>query len=217
MIKNKKWFSIIEIMVWMLLFTMWIASVYVLITSTINMNIYNKNYIIASNLAREQIELVRNIRDTNYAKFQKWDLLNPDLPTNQSFNPDIDYTKSENIFNSWSYYRISNNFSPTSNKVEINKIDDFWEWISELWSKMEKYEVCLDSLNHYIYCEDSSWNPISWATKTWFYKYLRFEELKDWDWNVVKNSFKIRSRVIWYNKWYHNTDIDTVLTDWKIF
>lgn len=207
MTKNKKWFSIIEIMIWMLLFTMWIASVYALITSTINMNIYNKNYIIASNLAREQIELVRNIRDTNYTKFQKWDLLNPD----GNFPNESDYSNPANLFNSWSYYRISNNFSPTSNKVEINKISPFEEWVDKL-NDMSEYQVCLDSLNHYVYCKDF---PV--ATKTWFYKYLRFEELKDGDWNVVKNSFKIRSRVIWYNKWYHNTDIDTVLTDWKIF
>ena len=41
------------------------ASVYSIIVSTLRVNDYNKNYIIASNLAREQIEQVRNIRDSN--------------------------------------------------------------------------------------------------------------------------------------------------------
>ncbi|MDP2396470.1 MAG: hypothetical protein Q8M44_06510 [bacterium] len=37
----------------------------------------NKNYIIAVNLANEQIELVRNIRDSNYKKIQKYNMINP--------------------------------------------------------------------------------------------------------------------------------------------
>jgi hypothetical protein len=48
-----------------------------IINSTSNVNIFNKNFIIASNLAKEQIELIRNIRDTNYKRFQKWNMLNP--------------------------------------------------------------------------------------------------------------------------------------------
>jgi hypothetical protein len=41
------------------------------------MNTYNKNHIIASNLAREQVELIRNVRDTNYKKLQRWNMLRP--------------------------------------------------------------------------------------------------------------------------------------------
>jgi hypothetical protein len=49
-----------------------------IISSAGNINNYNKDFIIASNLAREQVELIRNIRDTNYKKFQKWNLLKPE-------------------------------------------------------------------------------------------------------------------------------------------
>ena len=48
-----------------------------MVNSTININTYNKNYTIASNLAREQIELIRNIRDTNYRKIQVWNMKEP--------------------------------------------------------------------------------------------------------------------------------------------
>jgi hypothetical protein len=41
------------------------------------MNEYNKNYIIASHLAREQLEILRNNRDYNYEKLQKFDQINP--------------------------------------------------------------------------------------------------------------------------------------------
>ncbi len=70
--KNNKAFSILEVIVWIFIFTMWIISVYWVIVSTLKLNEYNKNYIIASHLAREQIELVRNIRDSNYKKIKKY-------------------------------------------------------------------------------------------------------------------------------------------------
>jgi Tfp pilus assembly protein PilV len=74
---NKKAMSIIEVMIAIFIFTLGISSVFMIISSTSGINSYNKNFIIASNLAREQIELIRNTRDTNYKKFQKWNILNP--------------------------------------------------------------------------------------------------------------------------------------------
>jgi hypothetical protein len=43
----------------------------------VRINEYNKNYIIAANLAREQIELLRFNRDYNYEVLQKFDQINP--------------------------------------------------------------------------------------------------------------------------------------------
>jgi len=48
------------------------ASIFMVISSSININNLNKNQIIASNLAREEIELIKNIRDSNYETFHKW-------------------------------------------------------------------------------------------------------------------------------------------------
>jgi hypothetical protein len=53
------------------------VAIFGIISSTVNINDYNKNYIIASNLASEQLELVKNIRDSNYVKIQKYNQLNP--------------------------------------------------------------------------------------------------------------------------------------------
>ena len=65
-LKNTRAFSIIEILIGMFIFTLWLISVYAIITSSVKMNEYNKNYIIASHLAREQLEILRNNRDYNY-------------------------------------------------------------------------------------------------------------------------------------------------------
>jgi hypothetical protein len=39
------------------------------------LNDYSKNSIIASNLARESLEIVRNVRDNNYKNMFKWNKL----------------------------------------------------------------------------------------------------------------------------------------------
>jgi hypothetical protein len=43
----------------------------------LRVNDFNENYIIASNLAREQLELVRNVRDSNYMVLKPYNLKNP--------------------------------------------------------------------------------------------------------------------------------------------
>ncbi|MDF1682850.1 MAG: hypothetical protein P1U46_03960 [Patescibacteria group bacterium] len=54
---------------------------YSMVVGILKMNDYNKNYIIASLLAKEQTELVRNIRDSNYSKIQVYNKINPNSTT----------------------------------------------------------------------------------------------------------------------------------------
>lgn len=89
-------FSIIEVMVGIFIFTLGLVSIYALLASSLNVNEYNKNAIIASHLAREQIELFRNIRDTNYKKLQVWNQQDP----NQTF------TSSTELFDLGAYYTL---------------------------------------------------------------------------------------------------------------
>jgi hypothetical protein len=85
--------------------------VYAIITSTLQINDYNENYIIASNLAREQIELVRNIRDSNYKKIQKYNQINPGSS---------DY---DNVFETGKKYKIENIYYSTTASFPIQVID----------------------------------------------------------------------------------------------
>jgi len=70
-IKTKNfWFTIIEILVAIFIFSLAMASIFMLINWTLNANNLSKNQVIASNLAREQIEIIRNLRDNNYANYR---------------------------------------------------------------------------------------------------------------------------------------------------
>jgi hypothetical protein len=77
-----------------------------LLQSSFNINEDNKNRIVAANLAREGIELVRNIRDSNYKNIHKFNQINPKFSSSDS----DDYSKPENIFQTGIYYKVWNNF-----------------------------------------------------------------------------------------------------------
>lgn len=207
--ENKSAFSIIEVLIGIFIFTMWMLSVYMLLQSSFNMNEDNKNRIVAANLAREAVELVRNVRDSNYKNIHKFNQINPKFSSSDS----DDYSKTENIFQTWAYYKIWNNFNWVVSEfpIKMEKIDNFWEWIYEL-SKMENYRLCLNSENKYSYC-DSDFNK-----KTNFYRYIKFDDLSyesGWTIHIEADSYKLTSKVLWYAKWLHETDIKTILTDYK--
>jgi len=62
-------------MIGVFIFTLGLVAIYALLISSLNLSEYNKNAIIASQLAVEQIEIIRNIRDTNYSTLRGWDSL----------------------------------------------------------------------------------------------------------------------------------------------
>lgn len=201
--KNIKAFSILEVLVWILIFSMWIISVYSVIISTLNLNEYNKNFIIASHLAREQIELVRNIRDSNYEKIQAYNQINPNLE---------DYDK---LFEPEQYYKIENDFSPEASfPISVEKISDFEEWETYLNLEMKNYQLCIND-NLYAFCDNLDDDE---GKKTQFYKYIRIEKveyMEGAETKEIEKAFKVRSKVIWYKKWYHEFELISIFTDFK--
>jgi len=166
------------------------------------MNLYNKNQLIASNLARENIELFRNLRDNNYKLERPWNMT--------SINNE-DFDDLNNRFLTWSYYKLENDFSSNDN-IKVDKINNFWEGISEVkdtW-KMQNYRLCLNSTNYYTY--DCSLNN----TKTNFYRYLKIEDVNynsGWINKTINDAYKITSKVYWYDKWLHDIEIKTIVSD----
>lgn len=185
-----------EVLVGIFIFSLGLVSIFMLLTSSLNLNERNKNQIIASNLAREQIELIRNVRDTNYETLHPWNLKNP-------------YNSVTDIFEVWKYYKIENNFSGGFS-VLIDEIVDFWEWVSEITGKMQDYRLYITSDGLYTY--NSVWN-----TPTYFYRYTKIEPVTYTDGATVQipNAMKVTSTVIWYKRWYHQIHIETILTDWR--
>jgi hypothetical protein len=76
-------------------------------------------------------------------------------------------------------------------------------------NKMQNYRLCLDGENRYTYDCLTNWNK-----KTNFYRYIKLEKVED-DSRIISNAFKLKSKVIWYKKWYHEFEINTIIADFK--
>lgn len=184
----------------MFIFSLWIISVYAVISSSVRINDHNRHYIIASNLAREQLEILRNNRDYNYAKIQKFDQINPLHQTNPDFS---------NTLKKW-IYQVENNFDTAANfPLRIEKISDDMNISEEIMkneniSLREEYRVYFDETQRIYTFDDDWWNN----KKTPYIKYVEISRDND-------NQILITSRVIWESKGRHDFEIKTILTDWK--
>ncbi len=182
----------------MFIFSLWIISVYAVISSSVRVNDYNRHYIIASNLAREQLEILRNNRDYNYAKIQKFDQINP---ANYDFS---------NTLEKW-IYKVENNFEVSANfplRIEGPIVDNMnlSEGIMQNsnTSLRDEYRVYFDEAQR-IYTFDDDWGS---NKKTPYIKYIEISRDND-------NQILITSRVIWESRGRHDFEIKTILTDWK--
>lgn len=190
--KNTHWFSIVEILVWVMIFSLGLVSIYMLIASSMKMNEYSKNSIIASNLAREGIEIVRNVRDNNYATLHNWNK----FPGN---NVDVK-------FQTGIYYKVENDLDP-ANLLQV--IDVFQEGREYLADEMKNYQLYLTPENYYTYDQAAPNTP------TYFYRYLVFDDVKSNTGMVLQDALKLKSKVIWYKNWYHEIELDTILADFQ--
>jgi len=172
---------------------MWLASVYSVLVSTMRLNDYNKDYIIATYLAKWDLELMRNYRDSNYSKLQKYNQINTHT---------IDYN---NLFMTWTYYKINNNYlSSAPFDISLEKINNI--------DNKENYRLYLDPQNRYTY------NSNLPNIKTNFFKYIYIDDVKYKDSGIdtiIKNAISIKSKVIWQHKWEHVFEVKTILADHK--
>jgi len=197
------WFSIIEVMIGIFVFSLGLVAIFALLTSSLNVNELNKNSIIAGQLAREQIELIRNIRDTNYKKLKVWNQQNPEVSLSIS-----DKTEEEKVFLPNNYYFVENDFDTWGIAVE-SLGGAIFEWVSQLWDMRNETGLCFDSENRYIRCVSTNPND------TKFYKYIKVEQAKDDADNDIDDAYIIISKVIWYKRGYHELEIKTIIADWR--
>ncbi len=206
---QKKAFTMIEVIIWVFIFSLGLVWVFMLFWESSKLAIKSKKIIIATWLARESVELVKNIRDSNYKKNIRFNWI-PNFTSGS--NKSDKYKWVNNYFTwwtsaSWAYYKIENIIFDKDNNnylpIKVEKIDPF---------KLEDFRLCLKN-NKYYYCEDTSWE-----IKTDFYKYINFKEAKYSSWSSeenIPNSFKVTSIVKRKKWWWWKVEIPFILADWK--
>jgi hypothetical protein len=96
--KNKKGFSLLDVMMALGVVTLGLMGIISLATQNIQEQSTNKNYLTASMLAQEGLELARNVRDTNFLNGGVWDngLVGEDVTATSTFTIDPNFPISIN-------------------------------------------------------------------------------------------------------------------------
>lgn len=188
---KKNWFTILEILIIIAVFSIWIMAVFYLVTNNLEKldDIRTKNT--ATFLAKEWIELIFNSRDANLQKELKWNCVFTDKYIN---DPSIYWEEKfcDWFFSSW----IDQKF------IKINS--DPREYpVLERTNSSGFYDNLL-----YLHTENIDWNNIFrynhdsiWWEETIFSRYISFHKIKEWN-NIlpIDKIIKVRSSII-FKKW----------------
>lgn len=196
---NKKATSIIESMIVMLVIITWVIWMYSIFDSSTKLSNTTKNRIEAIEIAREAIEAMKNIRDTNWLLFKAdpdncWNTLN--------YNPNCVWdttTTNDIIAQSYIIYQ------DTDNRW---KLSEETTWTFGSWTYIDDFRVKKDS--NWLY------------TQTWWDDFLpvytREVQISYPDWDSNSPKMNISSIVYWKDSSSsnpHKIQLDLVLTNWE--
>lgn len=211
---SKRGFTVLELMVGIIIFTLWFLGAYLLINSANDLSIRSKDEIISANIMREQIELLKNLRDTNWIQFRSWNSI--ELAKNF-------YTETDTLFQTWAYYTVENDF--VSGKtlwktILVQKLPSSFSWTKEvilddIQNSPSHIPLCIDSVGRYTHSCGTG------TKKTNYASFIQIEPLITKDVNnanlpiVVGKAFKVTVFFVSLNKGYHLYNMSTIITDWK--
>ena len=213
--KQNTWFSIIEVMIWLFVFALWLVSIFMMLSGSITMSNYSRNLIVASNLANEQVELYKNIRDSNYKKVKNWIQTDPSENDHDWSDIDLEWDyDARDFFKKDYFYKIENNYSDSATFPILVQVDDplsdTGDDSFDLPDGIEEFQLCVDDIGRYTY--DCSWTN----KKTPYYRFLYLADAEhDWSTNPIDWAYRVTSKVIWTQGSKFETEISTIVTDWK--
>jgi len=193
--KRRSAFTFIEVIIAITVFAIGVLAVLRLITQNLVTLDITQSRTTATFLAKEWIELVYNMRDSNIEKWLPWDcVLISNLLTGDF------WVDPEKVcawrFSSWTDEALQISFDPEwytySNPVnlETNFLD--------LWSENRLYSTTWTVWWHDIFWYSS--RPVPGQDPTIFSRYILFTGVREWDKILPRNSLlKIESHVL-YNK-----------------
>ncbi len=202
---SKKATSIIEVMVVLMLVVTWVVWMYKVYWNSQNLSTSTGNKIQAIQIAREWIEAMKNIRDTNWIKFG------------------ADITNCWNTFNYNSNCvnnAAENDIAPAS-YIIYQSVDNNWKlaskttWNFSSTTYRNDFKVFIDS--NWFYTQ--SWSSVE--SKPLFTREIKvqyFEEDGITIWNSNEPKMEVTSLVQWVDSSSsvpHKVEFTTLLTNWK--
>ncbi len=195
---NKKWTTIIESIIVMVIVTIWVVWMYNIYNNSQKISDASINRVQAVAIAREWIEAFTNIRDTNWLLYaNKTNCWNTYNYNSSCMITDVDIS-------TWSYI-IYKNSSDRWN------LEPKTTWVYSSWTYRNDFKVMLDG--NWFYTQ--TW----WITeiKPLFTREIKISYPSD-TWTPTQK-INIESIVRWSdssrNTWNFEVKLETVLTNWK--
>lgn len=204
---SKKWATMIELMAMLAIVGLWVWSMFAVITSGIYFSKDTEDTIKAINLAREWIEWVTNIRNTNWLRFSSdrqncWKV--------DDYAANCIWSATPTIWSIWSgSYTLytESGLWQLSWSTSINPVSNWWTYSAA-----------------YATIQDSSWfynqtgsallpctSTLQKSCKTIFTREIVISEPAI----VNPNILYVKSVVYWNTKQQHKVELETTLTNWK--
>lgn len=205
--------SLLEVIIATFLLAIAAVSATVLIVGALQANRISKNKMIAINLAREGLELVRNVRDSNWIQYSAytkcWNVIPGvvcDGASPDSSNADAEYfIHHDAVVGSEAYYRIG--IDPTDFTINLEASPNHEPLDLEFGAAADNNEFLLYSSgidtdgdgveDNFVYCHDNT------ATATDFYREIRFvyeDTNSSGDPDQEDQIVKVTSTVQWHER-----------------
>jgi hypothetical protein len=201
---SKKATSILEAMIVLLIIVVWITWLYNIFNESIKLSNTTKNRIEAIEIAREWIEAMKNIRDTNWLMYGS-DIKNCFNTLNYDSKCVWKISLVKYIWNIWDITK------PKSYKIYQNSVDYKW-YLKEENTLDFKKSTYRDKFRIY---KDTNW----YYTQTWSIseKTIFTRELQI---SYSGSTDLIKAKVVvWWadgsKSWYHKVELEDLITNWK--
>lgn len=198
---KKYWFTFIEIMVAILVFSIWVFAVLSLVTNNLRWVERNDLRLQGTLFAKEWLELVYNLRDSNLERELPWNCILNHEKVKEFFNSE--WVSESDLLSICDYFGIG---SP----LKISYSDSGARYVYVSWATILGDFDSLFSWNQLYY---HTWQNISWYShdrnwkSTFFARYITFDAIKEGE--VPLNTWKIlkvSSHVIW-QKWRYTWEV----------
>jgi prepilin-type N-terminal cleavage/methylation domain-containing protein len=173
---SKKAFTIIELLVAIVVFALGLVAAYSLLQTATGVSMRSRDEIIGGNLLRERLELVKNVRDSNWIAMREWDSLRAGVSVSSEDGTfcSVGGTPADCRLTP-GYYLVENRFSDSDNPVRVYRLSSApnkASILSEASAAVPKTRLCVDSKGRYGHdCSASN-------EKTPFYSYVRVDAVK---------------------------------------
>lgn len=201
LILKNRWFTLVELIVGMTIFVVGMTAILALLNSAISSSMRAKNEIIAANVLREQVELVKNIRNSNIRSFANWSTgITPNIYTieNDYTSPNVIYTNG--LITASPVKLSSSTIAPADSieqkfaqsKLYYDAKGRYTHTVTPLETNIASYIII---------------SPLAFTRPLWLIEPKSPDGMNQW--------YILDARVIVHANDYREYDLKTVITDWQ--